>query len=198
MTEGIMMTELMHRPAGPAGGIGVGVGVADLQHAALAEARRLMGEAKGDRDVAAGLAFDRLRELGLLTQAERDVLGTIHDIGAKAARGPAVGPTGGQADARPVATGAYLEVRRLYDGLLTAGGTGEVALVLAAGAVGSYEPVPGADGTTVVYAKSNRSYQGILGGAGAIIGGAFGGAPGAAVGGAIGGVIGTIVDDCKD
>ena len=39
---------------------------------------------------------------------------------------------------------------------------------------------------------------GILGGAGAIIGGSLGGAPGAATGGAIGGVIGTIVDDCKD
>lgn len=183
-TEGITMTELTHR---------TGVGVADLQHAALAEARRLMSEAEGDRDVAAGLAFDRLRELGLLTEAERDVLGRIHEIGAKAARGPA-----GGASERPVATGAYLEVRRLYDGLLTTGGAGPVALVLAAGAVGSYEAVPGDDGTTVVYAKSNRSYQGVLGGAGAIIGGALGGAPGAAIGGAIGGVIGTIVDDCKD
>lgn len=86
----------------------------------------------------------------------------------------------------------------MYNGLLAKGDTGPVALTLAAGAVGSYEPVPGDDGATVVYAKSNRSYQGILGGAGAIIGGAIGGAPGASIGGAIGGVIGTIVDDCKD
>ncbi len=89
-------------------------------------------------------------------------------------------------------------MRGVYDELLRRGDTGPVALALAAGTVGSYEVVPGEDGTTVVYAKSNRSYQGILGGAGAIIGGAIGGSQGAAIGGAIGGVIGTIVDDCKD
>lgn len=171
----------------------IGVGVADLQHAALAEARRLMREAKGDRRAATLLVFDRLRELGWLSDKERDVLVTMHEIGAESSE-----HKGNQHDGRPVATTAYLEVRAIYDELLTSGDAGPVALVLAAGAVGSYEVVPGDDGGTVVYAKSNRSYQSVLGGAGAIIGGAIGGAPGAAIGGAIGTVVGTIVDDCKD
>lgn len=171
-----------------------GVGVGDLQHAALAEARRLMREAKGDRRVAAGLVFERLRDLGWISESERDVLYKMHEVGAAPSERQEGGPKGG----RPIATAAYLEVRRMYDELLTRGDAGPVALVLASGAVGSYESVPGDDGATVVYAKSNRNYQGILGGAGAIIGGAIGGAPGAAIGGAIGGVVGTIVDDCKD
>ena len=171
----------------------VGVGVADLQQAALMEARRLMREAGGDRRVATGLVFERLHDLGWVSAAERDVLQKMHEVGAPFARQDAGGKGG-----RPDAGRAYLEVREMYHALLTRGDASPVALVLAAGAVGSYEPVPGDDGTTVVYAKSNRSYQGILGGAGAIIGGAIGGAPGAAIGGAIGGVVGTIVDDCKD
>lgn len=172
----------------------VGVGVVDLQYAALAEARRLMREAKGDRRVATGLVFERLRDLGWISESERDVLYKMHEIGAE----PPEKQKGQPKDGRPVATAAYLEVRRMYDELLTKGDAGPVALALAAGATGSYEAVPGDDGATVVYAKSNRNYQGILGGAGAIIGGAIGGAPGAAIGGAIGGVVGTIVDDCKD
>jgi hypothetical protein len=168
----------------------IGIGVTDIQHAALEEARRLMREAKGDRRVATGLAFERLHDLGWVSAEERDVLHKMHEIGCDA--------TKEQKDGAPTATAAYLEVRRMYDGLLAQGDAGPVALALAAGAVGSYEAVPGDDGATVVYAKSNRSYQGILGGAGAIIGGALGGAPGAAIGGAIGGVIGTIVDDCND
>jgi hypothetical protein len=172
----------------------IGVGVTDLQHAALAEARRLMSEAKGDRRVATGLVFDRLHELGWISATERDALQRMHEIGAESSEQQ----KGDQTAVRPVATSAYLEVRGMYDELLTKGDSGPVALALAAGAVGSYEAVQGDDGATVVYAKSNRSYQGILGGAGAIIGGAIGGAPGAAIGGAIGGVVGTIVDDCKD
>lgn len=172
----------------------VGVGVGDLQHAALAEARRLMREAEGDRRVATGLVFERLHDLGWVSASERDVLQKMHEVGGQAAEQH----KGDGSDSRADATGAYLEVREMYDALLTRGDAGPVALALAAGAVGSYEAVPGDGGTTVVYAKSNRSYQGILGGAGAIIGGAIGGAPGAAIGGAIGGVVGTIVDDCKD
>lgn len=168
----------------------IGIGVGDIQHAALEEARRLMREAKGDRRVATGLGFERLHDLGWISAEERDLLDRMHQIGFDAGEK--------QKDGAPDATAAYLEVRRMYNGMLATGHAGPVALTLAAGAVGSYEPVPGGGGTTVVYAKSNRSYQGILGGAGAIIGGALGGAPGAAIGGAIGGVIGTIVDDCKD
>ena len=171
----------------------VGVGIGDLQHAALAEARELMREAKGDRSVATALVYDRLHDLGWLSPGERDALQKMHAIGARSGF-----QTSAQDAGRPVATEAFLQVRGVYDELLRRGDTGPVALALAAGTVGSYEVVPGEDGTTVVYAKSNRSYQGILGGAGAIIGGAIGGSQGAAIGGAIGGVIGTIVDDCKD
>ena len=170
------------------------VGVADLQHAALAEARRLMREAKGDRRVATGLMFERLHDLGWITASERDVLQRMHDIGAESPESQ----KGDQRAVHKVATAAYLEVRDIYDGMLATVGTSPVALALAAGAVGSYEAVTNDDGATVVYAKSTRNYQGILGGAGAVIGGALGGAPGAAIGGAIGGVVGTIVDDCKD
>lgn len=171
-----------------------GVGVADLQHAALVEARRVMREAKGDRRVATELVFDRVCALGWISDEEREVLGKMYEAGTES--------SGAQIshlkDGRPDATAAYLQVRRMYDELLVKGNAGPVALVLAAGATGSYEEVDGGDGTTVVYAKSNRNYQAVLGGAGAVIGGAIGGAPGAAIGGAIGGVIGTIVDDCKD
>lgn len=173
-----------------------GVGVPDLQRAALAEARRFMREAKGDRGVATRLVFDRLVELGWITAEERDVLVRMHQVGApKAVPAKAAGVA---AQRVPVAARAVLEVQGMYDGLIARRGTSPVALALAAGAAGAFEADAGDDGTTVVYAKSTRSYQGILGGAGAIIGGAIGGAPGAAIGGAIGGVIGTIVDDCKD
>lgn len=170
----------------------IGVGVADLQHAALAEARRFMREAKGDRAVATKLVFERVAELGWITAEESDVLVKMYQSGTDATAAKA------QKQRLSVPASAYLDVRERYAGLLAQANTSPVALVLAAGAVGSYEAEPGADDTTVVYAKNTRSYQGILGGAGAIIGGAIGGAPGAAIGGAIGGVIGTIVDDCKD
>ena len=131
----------------------IGIGVTDIQHAALEEARRLMREAKGDRRVATGLAFERLHDLGWISAEERDVLRGMHEVGFDAAEKQKDGKT---------ATAAYLEVRRMYTGLLAQGDAGPVALALAAGAVGSYEAVPGDDGATVVYAKSNRSYQGIL------------------------------------
>lgn len=168
----------------------LGVGVADLQRAALSEARRVARDSRGDRRVATELVFDQLRELGWISDEERDVLTKMFEIGAEKA--------GVQArrleDGRPDATAAYLQVRRMYDELLLKGDAGAVALTLAAGATGSYEAVAEGDGTSVAYAKSDRNYQAVLGGAGAIIGGAIGGAEGAAIGGAIG----TIVDDCKD
>jgi hypothetical protein len=167
----------------------IGVGVGDLQHAALAEARRIMREAKGDRGVAAVLIFERLSELGLISEYEREVLIKMHKADAESS----VEQKGG----RPGASAVYFEVRGMYDELLTKGGASPVALVLASGLVGSYEPVPSDDGTTVIYAKSNGNYEATLAGAGAIIGGVFGGGPGAALGGAIGGVIGKIVDDCR-
>ncbi|WP_372700053.1 hypothetical protein [Arthrobacter sp. JSM 101049] len=159
-----------------------GIGVAEMQHAALGEARRLMREAKGDRRVAAHLVYDLLVERGWLSDGERDVLVKMLEVGT-AARG--------SADAQ------YREVRRMHDGLIVSGAS-PVALALASGVVGSYEPVDAGDGTVLVMAASKRNYQAVLGAAGAVIGGAFGGGLGAAAGGAIGGVIGYIVDDCKD
>ena len=167
----------------------IGVGVGDLQHAALAEARRIMREAKGDRHVAAVLMFDRLGEMGLISESERGVLVKMHDADAESSVERKGGSPGG--------TSAYFTVRGFYDEMLTKGGASPVALVLASGLVGSYEPVPSDDGTTVIYAKSNGNYEATLAAAGAIIGGVFGGGPGAALGGAIGGVIGKIVDDCR-
>ena len=167
----------------------IGVGVGDLQHAALAEARRVMHEAKGDRGVAAVLMFDRLSELGLISESEREVLVKMHKADAESSVEQKGGPSGGRSP--------YFEVRGMYDELLTKGGASPVALVLASGLVGSYEPVPSDDGTTVVYAKSNGNYEATLAAAGAVIGGVLGGGPGAALGGAIGGVIGKVVDDCR-
>lgn len=177
----------------------IGVGVADLQQAALAEARRIMRAAKGDRSVAAQLVLKKLHDHGWITGHELDVLSKMQGLTTRGA-GSAKSVKGGAAKApgQKRLVDDYREVRRLYNGLLAEGGASPVALVLAAGAAGSYETMDDADGTTVVYAKSTRNYQATLGGAGAIIGGAIGGAPGAAIGGAIGGVIGTIVDDCKD
>lgn len=160
-----------------------GVGVADMQHAALGEARRLMREAKGDRRVAARLVYDLLVERGWLASGERDVLVKMLEVGTSGK---------GTADAH------YREVRRMHDGLIVARDTGPVALALSAGVVGSYEAVEAEDGTVSTMAANTRNYQAVLAGAGAVIGGVFGGPGGAAAGGAIGGVIGYIVDDCKD
>lgn len=171
-----------------------GAGVADLQRAALAEARRMMRQAKGDRRVARKLVFERLRELGWISEKEQAVLDKMYEVGGVGSPKQSAQ----LADGRTDATADFHKARRLYDQLLVSGDTGPVALVLAAGAAGSFEAVEGDDGTATVFAKSDRNYQGVLGGAGAVIGGAIGGAAGAAIGGAIGSVVGTIVDDCKD
>ncbi|WP_154674291.1 hypothetical protein [Nakamurella lactea] len=171
-------------------------GIPDLQRAALAEARRMMREAKGDRAAATTLMYDELERRGLITQVERETLGKMHQVGLRSASSKS--SASNDEHDRADATAGYLEVSRMYDRMLADGGTGPVALALAAGAVGSYEVVENPDGVPgVVYAKSNRNYQAILGGAGAIIGSGFG-PLGGAIGGAVGGVIGTIVDDCKD
>ena len=59
----------------------IGIGVTDIQHAALEETRQLMREAKGDRRVATGLAFERLHDLGWISAEERDVLHRMHELG---------------------------------------------------------------------------------------------------------------------
>jgi len=165
----------------------IGLGGGDLQHAALAEARRLMREAKGDRHVAAVLLFGRLSELGFISESERGVLVKMHDAGSVSSTDEKV----------RLGTSAYFDVRGMFDELLATGGASPVALVLASGLVGAYEPEPSEDGTSVVYAKSNGGYEATLATAGAVIGGYFGGSGGAALGGVIGGVIGKVVDDCR-
>lgn len=170
-----------------------GAGIGDLQRAALAEARRIMREAKGDRAVATRLVYEELVRRGLISKDEGAALTAMHDLGQQGVSSKTSEKQQGRADH----TAAYLQVSKMYDGMLADGGSGPVALALAAGAVGSYEVVENPGGTGVVYAKSNRNYQAILGGAGAIIGSGFG-PLGGAIGGAIGGVVGTIVDDCKD
>jgi hypothetical protein len=161
-----------------------GFGVGEVGQAALEEARRLMRSAKGDRRQAAKLLLGKVRELGWITESEEASVQKLLELATTDASG------------KGHATAAYFEARNVHHAMLADGKAGPVALALASGAVGAFEPVETPNG--VVYRTSGRSYQGVLGTAGAIIGGALGGAPGAAIGGAIGGVIGTIVDDCKD
>ena len=161
-----------------------GFGVGEVGQAALAESRRIMRSAKGDRREAAKLLLKKVCELGWINEAEQKSIQKLLDLATTDGSG------------KKNTTAAYFEARKVHHAMLVEGKAGPVALALASGAVGAFEPVETPNG--VIYKTNTRSYQGILGGAGAIIGGALGGAPGAAIGGAIGGVIGTIVDDCKD
>jgi hypothetical protein len=159
-------------------------GVGEVGQAALAESRRIMRSAKGDRREAGKLLLNKVRELGWINEAEQRSIQELLDLATTDSSG------------KKNTTAAYFEARKVHHAMLAEGKAGPVALALASGAVGAFEPVETPNG--VIYKTSTRSYQAVLGSAGAIIGGALGGAPGAAIGGAIGGVIGTIVDDCKD
>jgi hypothetical protein len=158
-------------------------GVGEIGQAALEESRRIMRSAKGDRHEAGKLLLDKARELRWINEAEQRSIQRLLDLAT-------IGGSGKET------TAAYFEARKVHHEMLAEGKAGPVALALASSAVGAFEPVETPSG--VIYRTSNRSYQSVLGTAGAIIGGALGGAPGAAIGGAVGGVIGTIVDDCKD
>jgi hypothetical protein len=162
----------------------IGIGVGELAQAALEESRRIMRSAKGDRRQAGKLLLNKVRELGWITEAEQKSIQQLLDLAATDGSG------------KKSTTAAYFEARKVHHAMLAEGKAGPVALALASGAVGAFEPVETPKG--VIYKTNNRSYQAVLGSAGAIIGGALGGGPGAAIGGAIGGVIGTIVDDCND
>ena len=161
-----------------------GFGVGEIAQAALEESRRIMKSAKGDRREAGKLMLKKVQELGWINEAEQKRIEKLLELAM----------TGGSDTNKT--TAAYFEARKVHHAMLAEGKTGPVALALASGAVGTFEPVETPTG--VIYKTNTRSYTGVLGGAGAIIGGALGGAPGAAIGGAIGTVIGTIVDDCKD
>jgi hypothetical protein len=163
----------------------IGVGVSDLQHAARAELDRIVKETKGDELAQIKLLIGRLRELELVTDAEVDVLHRLSEIGYEAGAG------------KRNAGAAFLESQALHTTLLATGNASPVALVLASSAVGSYAPSAAPDGSgTVVYAKSNGSWEGRGAAAGAVIGSIWG-PLGAAVGGAVGGLVGAAVDECK-
>jgi hypothetical protein len=161
-----------------------GYGVGEVGQAALEESRRIMKTAKGDRREAGKLLLNKVRELGWINEAEQRTVQQLLELATTDGSG------------KKDTTKAYFEARKVHQTMLAEGKAGPVALALAGGAIGAFEPVETPNG--VIYKASSRSYQAVLGSAGAIIGGALGGAPGAAIGGAIGGVIGTIVDDCKD
>jgi hypothetical protein len=161
-----------------------GFGAGEVAQAALAESRRIMRSAKGDRREAGKLLLNKVRELGWINEAEQRSIQELLDLAATT-----------DASGKKTTT-AYFEARKVHHAMLAEGKAGPVALALASGAVGAFEPVETPGG--VIYKTNTHNYQQVLGGAGAMIGGALGGAPGAAIGGAIGTVIGTIVDDCKD
>ena len=161
------------------------VGPGDLQHAARTEVRRILEQSKGDPVEQSAALHRRLVELGHLREDEAQALTRLAKLSTAAGEG--------KADA----TAAYLESRAVLDGLFATGTASPLALAVASSAVGSYEVQPSPDGSgTVVFAKSNGSWEHRGAAAGAIIGGAFG-PEGALIGGAIGGVVGAIVDDCK-
>ena len=164
----------------------IGVGVSDLQHAARAEIGRIIKETKGNELAQTKLLYGRLRELGLLTEAELKVVTRLAEIGHRAGT------------ARGDAKKAYFESRDLHNTLLARGDANPVALVIASSAVGSYTIDENPDGSgTVVFKKSSGDWEGRGAAAGAVIGSIWG-PLGAAVGGAVGGLVGHAVDECKD
>ncbi len=163
---------------------GFGVGVGDLQHAMRAEIERILTETKGDPLAETRVLHHRLRELGLVTDHEVEVLTRLAETGSEAAAG------------RRRPQEAYFTARGLYNGLLAGGDASPVALVIASSSVGSYTMTSGEDGSgTVVFAKSAGEWEHRGAAAGAIIGSLWG-TGGAAVGGAIGGLVGAAVDHC--
>jgi hypothetical protein len=165
--------------------VSVGVGVGDLQLAAGRELQRIMREAGGDRRKAVQLVLEKLRKLGLISEAELGSLSKVCQLDFDSAAG-----------SMPPEK-AYVEVRRIYDEMLAGGQASPTALALASASAGSYVSVEEVGGEpSVVFKKAGTNWQSTLAGAGALIGSALGGPGGAAIGGAIGGVAGKVVDDC--
>ena len=162
----------------------IGVGVSDLQHAALAEVQRITKETKGDALAQMKLLLGMLRERNLINDKEVTALSQVATAGHEAGTG------------KKSAQAAYFEVRKLHNTLLASPVTSPVALTLASSAVGSYSITQGSGGETVVFKKSGGGWEGRGAAAGAIIGSVWG-PLGAAVGGAVGGLVGAAVDECK-
>src|SRR4051812_40712177 len=113
----------------------IGVGVSDLQHAARAEIDRIIKETNGNELAQSKLLIGRLRELGLITHAEVEVVHRLAEVGYEAGAG------------KRGAKEAYFESRDLYNTLLAGGEASPVALVLASSAVGSYSLTEDPDGS---------------------------------------------------
>ncbi len=167
-------------------GIGIGIGIGDLQLATRREVRRLLKEARGNPNRAVILCLKKLVEMNLISQDDLTSLTKLFEIGFRAAKGTTP------------AEKAYLQCRQIADEMLASGQSSSPALALALAETNSYVSVDDVRGTpTVVYKKSQQSWESRLTAAGAVIGGALGGGGGAVLGGAIGGVVGAIVDECK-
>lgn len=164
----------------------IGVGVGDFQAAITSEIARINKETKGDALAQMKLLHRMLRDRNLLTEAEVRVMDKLATTGHRAA-------------GKENATDAYFQSRDLYNSLIIQGDASPVALVLAASAVGSYEPTKSSDGSgTVVYKKSAGDWEGRGKTLGAAVGAYFGGVAGAAIGAEIGGAVGHAVDKCLD
>jgi len=123
-----------------------GVGVSDLQEAAVQEATRIMRRARGDRRAATAELLRMLREWELVTDEELSLLTKLGELGFDAA------------DGRIEAEGAYLKARTLRNELVVRRSS-PVALAIASSDVGSYTAGETKDGH-VVYKKSSPNWQG--------------------------------------
>jgi hypothetical protein len=103
----------------------IGVGVGDLQMAATREVRRLMRQAKGDRNTAVKLLLERLQELGYIKESDLKGLQRITELGFSS--------SGGKISANE----AYSEVRQIYDEMLAGGKSSPTALVIASASAGA-------------------------------------------------------------
>lgn len=166
----------------------IGVGVGDLQIAAVRETQRIMREAGGDPQIAMELVLARLYNLDLISKSELRSLVRISGLGFDTEKG----------DTPPEV--AYNEVRRIYHEMLAEGQASPTALALASGAAGSYFTVEDVDGQPTVVAKKasdSRKWTNRFGTLGAAVGAVWGPA-GAAIGTAIGYIVGGVLDDKED
>jgi hypothetical protein len=164
----------------------IGVGAGDFQHAVAAEVERILNETKGDVLAQHELLNRMLRERGLITDKEVEVLSRLAQVGHEAG--------GNERGARK----GYFEARDLHNRLLAGGEASPVALVIASSAVGSYEVTEDPNGSGgVIFKKSSGDWEGRGAKIGAVVG-AFWGPAGAALGGLVGGAVGHAVDKCLD
>jgi hypothetical protein len=162
----------------------IGVGAGDFQHAVAAEVERILKETKGDVLAQHKLLDGMLRDRGLISHDEVEVISRLTELGHHAGAG------------KKGAHESYFESRDLYNKLLASGEASPLALVIASSAVGSYEMTQGPDGSGgVIFKKSSGDWESRGTKIGGLIG-AYWGPGGAALGGLIGGAVGHAVDKC--